>query len=202
MSKRVLLLSLLVLLTALPNVFAGGDGGPLLMVYDMDFASVNDYIADYGLPPINPPVFMWGGAGTSWLNDDFGMGVVIAGGHRTSYKDNQMARFFSVFALLQFKNVISRKEHSKTYFIYGPGIVNLYLGLSGTSGGEFIVYNMLFYGGLGWELDLSNTTSLEFRIGYNIVPQKNWDKFSGDLPLPGSFSGKGSSASLSLFFGG
>lgn len=202
MLKKFFLLMGFMLMVNVSTAYAVGDGGPLLMAYDLDFASINNYLEDRELPAINPPVFMWGGAGTSWLNESFGMGIVIAGGHRSSYKDNQQARFFCLFALLQLKSIISDKSHSKTYFIYGPGLINLYLGLSGSEGGEFIAYNMLFYGGIGSQIIISDTTSLEFRIGYNIVPQKRWDRISGNLPFPEDFSGKGLSVSISIFFGG
>jgi hypothetical protein len=202
MLKKVFLLIVFMLMVNLSVAYAGGDGGPLIMAYNLNFNPINEYLSTYSLPAIDPPVILWGGAGTSWLNESFGMGAVIAGGHRSSFKDNKMARFFCVFALLQLKNIISDKGSSKTYLIYGPGLMYLYLGLGGDNGGEFIAYNMLVYGGIGTQLTVSETTSIEFRIGYNVVPRKSWDSISGNLTVPGEFSGSGFNGSISLFFGG
>jgi hypothetical protein len=204
MNRKIILITAVFLFAGLGVLYAKGDGGPLIMACDPDFSSINDYIvgAPYNLPRMESPVFMWGGSGISWLNDTFGLGMVIAGGYRTSYKDNLMARYFGIFTLLQLKNVIVNKPSMQTYLIYGPGIISTYLGMSGTLNGEFISYNMLFYVGLGMEFTLSETTSLEIRVGYNVVPSKGWDTLSGSLAKPNDFSGRGLNTSLSLFFGG
>jgi len=203
MLKKLLVFLVFFIALGIPKAHSSGDGGPILMAYNIDMSPINSFLNDnYGMPPIEPPIFMWGGAGTSWLNQNFGLGVVIAGGHRSSYKDNQLARYFELVAILQLKNVLTSTGRTTTYVIFGPGLMNIYLGLGGANSGEFLSYNMLIYIGGGAEYQISDTTSLELRLGYNIVPQRDWEVVSGNLSKPQPFSAKGMSAMLALHFGG
>ena len=76
MKIRYIIMAFLFLLTAAP-LHAGGNGGPLIMLYNLDFTPINDYIqTEFSLPAISGALPIWGGSGTGWLNDSFGMGVV------------------------------------------------------------------------------------------------------------------------------
>lgn len=136
------------------------------------------------------------------MTETFGMGAVIAGGHRTAYVDNKMARFFCLSALLQLKSILSSGPKHKYYAVFGPGLMALYLGLSGDVGGELFAYNMMFYLGLGGQISVTSTTALELRAGYNIVPTKGWSGEDENGNKPGDFSGNGATVSFSLLFGG
>lgn len=65
MTKKLLLLVLLLTAVNAGSLYAGGDGGPLLMMYNLDFTSINTYLSANSIPEISGPVYIWGGTGVS-----------------------------------------------------------------------------------------------------------------------------------------
>jgi len=205
MKKLSVILSLV--LCSIELYAGGGNGGPIGLIYQVDLTPLSNYVQTYDIPQFNNEIYIWGGAGTSWLTKSFGIGLTAVGGYQMKFKDKSYGAIYTVLGISTIENIIFEGHRTQFVLKYGPGfVINRFVLLDGRGAfaerSEFSIESMLFYVALSSQLKLSEVLRIELSINYFAVPGSEWTLVSGSAPVPGKTKLDGLGISFGIKFGG
>jgi len=202
MRKTVLLLVCFVACAGI-SYGAGGSGGPMGMMYMVDLSKLNNTLAPDGIEFTDNNLLLWGGAGTNWLTDAFGVGGIGVAGFQ--FSEDRSAALYMGMAGLSIQNILIEGSISQVTLMYGPGYTSMHLVRgTGVNKCEYAVGGMAFFAAVTLQLKVSNMTRLEIDLGGNMVSNESWVQLKGPAayPIPEDMNITGVYGALILRFGG